>query len=116
MSENTIETQKQEISFEEQTEILLTNCTDDQLKFLENAIYAEKEFRVFSFKKVRVLKEKLKEMERDFNRKMKLKKELLEKQIEDLPEEDESFEESEEELPPAKKKKQSPSKKNKRKN
>ena len=102
-----------EVSFEMQVEKLLMNCSPDELKYLENALYAENEFRKFSETKIRLLKEKLKEMERDFHRKMKLKKELLDKQIEDLPC-DESEESEEEE--PVKKPKKAPSKKNKRKN
>ena len=101
-----------EVSFEMQVEKLLMNCSPDELKYLENALYAENEFRKFSETKIRLLKEKLKEMERDFHRKMKLKKELLDKQIEDLPC-DESEESEEEE--PVKKPKKAPSKKKGRK-
>ena len=39
-------------TFEQQTEKLLTSCTIDQLEYLNNAIYAEKEFRKFSETKV----------------------------------------------------------------
>lgn len=101
-----------ELSFEMQIEKLLSNCSVDELKYLENALYAENEFRKFSQTKIQVLKDKLRDMERDFHRRMKLKKELLEKEIEDLPD-DES--EQSEELPMPKVKK-APSKRKAKKN
>lgn len=102
-------------TFEEQTEKLLMSCTVEQLEYLSNAIYNEKEYRKFSESRVNLLREKLKQMEKDFDKKMNAKKQLLAAKFINEEVEDESEEESEEELPPAKKRKNSPSKKNKRK-
>jgi len=111
-----IEEKLTEDSFKEQTEKLVVSCSTEQLAYLEKAIYNEREFRTFSAKKVELLRDKLKQMEKDFDKKMNAKKQLLAAKFINEEVEDESEEESGEELAPIKKRKNSPSKKNKRKN
>lgn len=104
------------LTFEEQTEKLLISCTVEQLEYLSNAIYNEKEYRKFSESRIHLLREKLKQIEKDFDKKMQVKKQLLAAKFINEEVEDESEEESEEvEVPPSKKRKNSPSKKNTRK-
>ena len=106
-----------DISFEEQTERLLMSCTVDQLKYLSDAIFKEQEFRKFSENRIHVLREKLKQMEKDFEKRIAAKKQLLASSFINgaIEESEESEEEEEEDRKSIKKRKASPSKKNNRK-
>lgn len=95
-----------EDSFKEQTEKLVTSCSIDQLDYLTKAIISEREFRHFSSKKVNQLRETLKQIEKEFDRKMDAKKQLLAAKF--IAEE--SCEESESEESEKPKKKLAPSK------
>lgn len=102
------EEKSSEDSFKEQTEKLVTSCSIDQLDYLTKAIISEREFRQFATKKVNQLRETLKQIEKEFDRKMDAKKQLLAaKFIAEESCEESELEESELEKP---KKKLAPSK------
>jgi dTDP-D-glucose 4,6-dehydratase len=102
--------QLDELTFEQQIEKLLMKCSAEELTYIERAIKEEQEYRRFSEIKVQQIKNKLKQIESEFDKKMKAKKQLLATKFIDGDVLVESSEEPNDEMPATKKKIKAPSK------
>ncbi|MBX2940279.1 MAG: hypothetical protein KF880_09415 [Ferruginibacter sp.] len=77
MTDQQQETSNIEVSFEDQVEQLLHSCTLEQLNYISKELQTELQYRVFSEKKIRELRDRLMNEKMKFHDNLKIQKALI---------------------------------------